>query len=52
MTTETNNLMDEIRKIKIDIEFIKTHMIDADIILTQEQITMLDESLKNEKDGN
>ena len=44
-------VFDELRTIKIEIEFIKEHMVDADTILTSEERVLVDESFKNEKNG-
>ena len=37
--------------IKVELDFIKKHMIDADTVLTSEESKRLDESLKEFKEG-
>ena len=44
-------VLDELRTIKIEIEFIKEHMVDADTILTSEERVLVNESFENEKNG-
>ncbi|MEK6940967.1 MAG: hypothetical protein AABW49_03650 [Nanoarchaeota archaeon] len=51
MTTETKQIMDELKSIKEELHYIKVHMVDADIILTAEEKKLLDESIVNEKAG-
>ncbi len=43
--------MDQLKSIKEELHYIKVHMIDADTILTAEEKTLLNESIKNEKAG-
>jgi len=51
MATETKQIMDELKMIKEELDYIKVHMVDADTILTAEEKKLLDESMKNEKAG-
>ena len=44
-------VLDELRTIKIEIEFIKEHMVDADTVLTSEERVLVDESFENEKNN-
>ena len=41
----------ELKEIKQELDTIKDHMIDVDTILTREEHVLLDESIKNEKEG-
>ncbi len=38
-------------KNKTELDTIKDHMVDVDTILTKEEHVILDESIKNEKEG-
>lgn len=49
MTTETKQIIDELKSIKEELHYIKVHMVDADTILTSEERKLLDESIINEK---
>lgn len=51
MTTETKQIMDALKGIKDELNYIKVHMVDADTILTAEEKKLLDESIVNEKSG-
>ena len=44
-------IMQELKGIKIDLNFIKEHMVDVDTILTPEEEIELKESLKELKKG-
>jgi len=46
-----NEILDELKEMRIDIHFIKQHMVDVDTILGEEEKKMLDESVKHEKEG-
>jgi hypothetical protein len=50
MVAETK-IMDELKSIKEELRFIKSHMVDADIILSTEEKKLLDKSIVNEKAG-
>jgi hypothetical protein len=41
----------ELKSIKLELKFIREHMIDVDAILTEEEKKLLDESIKHEKEG-
>lgn len=41
----------ELKAIRKDLNYIKIHMVDADTILTPEEETRLEESLKEYKEG-
>ena len=43
-----DNRLDKIQK---TLEFIRENMVNVDALLTEEEIKMLDESVKNEKSG-
>lgn len=51
MATDTQQIMEELRAIKTDLEYIKEHMVDVDTILTPEEEERLNESLKDYKEG-
>ena len=44
-------ILERLDEIKKEVEEIKDHMVDVDIILTEEERVMLDESIKHEKEG-
>ena len=44
-------IMQELKEIKIDLDFIKEHMIDVDTILTPEEEIELNESLEELEKG-
>ena len=51
MESEVKKVLDELRTIKIDIEFIKEHMVDVDTILTPEEEKRLNLSIDEFKRG-
>ena len=51
MAGENKQIIDELRNLRIDVKFIKEHMVDVDTILTSEEKQLLDESIENEKAG-
>lgn len=51
MTTETKQIIDELKSIREELHYIKVHMVDADTILTVEEKKLLDQSIVNEKAG-
>ena len=51
MITETKQIMNELKSIKDELNYIKVHMVDVDTILTAEEKKLLDESIVNEKAG-
>ncbi|MFC1774819.1 hypothetical protein ACFLZN_00705 [Nanoarchaeota archaeon] len=46
-----NRILDKLEKIEKDLSEIKEHMVAVDTILTVEERELLDESVKNEKEG-
>jgi len=50
-TIMEREILVELKNIKKDIEYIKTHMVNADTILTPEEEKRLDESIKAYKQG-
>ena len=44
-------VLEELKEIKEELNEIKDHMVDVDTILTKEEHIMLDESIKNEREG-
>ena len=46
MENQTQQILDELKTIRIDIEFIKQNIIDMDDVLTPEEETRLNESLE------
>lgn len=51
MTNETGQILNESRGIKIEIEFIKKHMVDVDSIMTEKDYEALKEYKKEKKAG-
>ena len=49
---EQQNIDTRLDKIEKTLKYIQENMIDVDVIITEEERRMLDESVKNEKDGN
>lgn len=50
MATETQLIMEELKEIKIDLHYIKDHMVDVDTILTPKEEERLEESLQEFKE--
>ena len=48
---ENPQILEELKVIKKDLDYIKEHMVDADTILTPEEEIELDESLKELEEG-
>lgn len=44
-------IMEELKEIKSELNFIKEHMVDVDTVLTPEENIEIDESLKELKEG-
>lgn len=44
-------ILEKLEKIEKNVEDIKEHMVDVDTILTTEERILLDQSIKNEKEG-
>ena len=51
MTVETKEIMEELKAIRNDLDYIKDHMIDVDTVLTAEEEKRLEESLANLREG-
>ncbi len=49
---EQQNIVNRLARIEKTLKFIQNNMIDVDVILTEEERRMLDESVENEKSGN
>lgn len=47
----SKEILIRLAKLQAEIEYIKQHMVDVDIILTEEERIMLDESIEHEKKG-
>ena len=50
MTSE-QLILEKLEKIEKEVKEIREHMVDVDVILTAEERTLLDESVKNEREG-
>ena len=48
---EQQNISDRLDRIERALKSIQENMIDVDVIITEEERRMLDESVKNEKSG-
>ncbi len=49
-TTIPKEIVEELKTIREDLDYIKKHMVDVDIILTPEEEKRLEESLKEYKE--
>jgi len=49
---EQQNINNRLARIEKTLKFIQENMVDVDVIITEEERRMLDESLENEKAGN
>ncbi len=47
----TNKIYETLVELKREVDFIKNHMVDVDVILTPEESFELDESLKDLEEG-
>ncbi|MDI6859003.1 MAG: hypothetical protein QMC85_00750 [Methanocellales archaeon] len=50
-TTIPKEIVEELKTIREDLDYIKKHMVDVDTILTPEEEKRLEESLKEYKEG-
>ncbi|MDI6639810.1 MAG: hypothetical protein QMD78_03190 [Methanocellales archaeon] len=50
-TTIPKEIVEELKTIREDLDYIKKHMVDVDTILTPEEEKRLEESLKGYKEG-
>lgn len=51
MAAPEENIFNELRSIRSDIDFIKNHMIDVDMILTKKEEESLEKSIAEKKSG-
>ena len=51
MATELKQVMEKLDAIKIEIDFIKEHMVDNDTLLTSDEEKTLDQGIKEYKEG-
>ena len=51
MTTDTKEIVDELKAIKAELDYIKENMPDKEMFLTLEEKKLLEESYRNEKKG-
>ena len=51
MSTTSTQILEELKTIKLDLEYIKVHMVDVDTILTPEEEERLEESLQDFREG-
>lgn len=49
---EQQNIDTRLDRIEKTLKYIQENMVDADVIITEEERRMLDESIENEKSGN
>ncbi len=51
MTIETKEILAELRAIRNDLDYIKEHVVDIDLVMTDDDITSLKEAEKDLKEG-
>ena len=51
MTTETKQILEELKAIRSELHYIKEHIVDVDTILTNEDREALDQAEKDLKHG-
>ena len=51
MVMEVKLILDELKVMKAELDYIKEHMVDVDVILTPDEEERLDESLSDLKTG-
>lgn len=51
MTTESREILDELRAIREDISYLKEHLRDSDVLLTDEDIAAIKQAEKDLKEG-
>ena len=52
MATESKAILDELKAIRAEIAYLKDHIVDSDVLLTEEDITAIkkaEEDLKHKK---
>jgi hypothetical protein len=51
MATQSVEIMEELKSIKEELDYIKVHMVDRDMFLDAEEKQLVEESFENEKRG-
>ncbi|MDO8625010.1 MAG: hypothetical protein Q7R47_02925 [Candidatus Diapherotrites archaeon] len=51
METDTSQILKEIRSLKADIEYLKGHLVESDMLLTDEDLESIQEAEKDLKTG-
>ena len=51
MATEAKEILEKLEIIKTDLDYIKQHMIDVDLVLTDDDLEALNEAEKDLKSG-
>ncbi len=51
MTTETKMIMDRLNEIKSELNYIKKHIVDVDIVLSEDDVESLNEAEEDLKKG-
>ncbi len=51
MTTETKLILEELKEIKEDLQYLKKHVVDADFVITDDDVESIREAEKDLKDG-
>ena len=51
MITEAKQILEELRAIRNDLDYLKDHIIDVDLVMTDEDVNSLREAEKNLKEG-
>ena len=51
MITEAKQILEELRAIRNDLDYLKEHIIDVDLVMTDEDVKSLREAEKNLKEG-
>jgi len=49
MSSEIKQVLDELKEIREDLDYIKKHVVDADVILTSDDLESLEEAEKDFK---
>lgn len=51
MITESKQILEELKTIKSELDYIRENMVDKDMFLTLDEKQLLEDSYKNEKEG-
>ena len=51
MATEAKEILDKLETIKADLDYIKKHMVDVDLVLTDDDLEALEEAESDLKKG-